>query len=99
MQLLYEDPDKWASLFHTYVLLTMIRNRTMKTTKTIKFMERFLLSANYCFVENLKRRGKTPLCEYKVLASWFDFLLLSPQVNLKLDLVVYMRTSPEVALQ
>jgi len=39
-----------------------------------------------------------PLSEYEVLSSWFDFLLTSPQVDLGVDLIVYMRTSPEVAL-
>ena len=53
-----------------------------------------MFSAKYCFVENLKRSGKMPLCEYEVLTSWFDFLLSSPQVDLGVDLIVYMRVSP-----
>merc|ERR1712179_664070 len=56
------------------------------------------MGAKYCFVENLMRSGKMPLSEYEALSSWFDFLLTSPQVDLGVDLIVYMRTSPEVAL-
>ena len=47
-----------------------------------------MFSAKYCFVGNLKRSGKMPL------TSWFDFLLSSPQVDLGVDLIVYMRVSP-----
>ena len=56
-------------------------------------MERSIFSAKYCFVENLMRSGKMPLSEYEVLSSWFDFLLTSPQVDLGVDLIVYMRVS------
>jgi len=99
LQMMYEDPDRWSLAFQTYVQLTMVQNHTMETTKSIKLMERSLFSAKYCFVENLKRSGKMPLCEYEVLTSWFDFLLSSPQVDLGVDLIVYMRTSPDVALR
>ena len=57
-----------------------------------------MFSAKYCFVENLKRSGKLPLSEYEVLSSWFEFLLSCPQVDLGVDLIVYMRVSARVAL-
>ena len=56
-------------------------------------MERSIFSAKYCFVENLMKSGKMPLSEYEVLTSWFDFLLTSPQIDLGVDLIVYMRVS------
>lgn len=59
----------------------------------MKLMERSIFSAKYCFVENLMKSGKMPLSEYEVLTSWFDFLLTSPQVDLGVDLIVYMRVS------
>ena len=61
-------------------------------------MERSLFSAKYCFAENLQRSGKMPLSEYAVLSSWFEFLLSCPQVDLGVDLIVYMRVSVRVAL-
>ena len=59
----------------------------------MKLMERSIFSAKYCFVENLMKSGKMPLSEYEVLTSWFDYLLTSPQVDLGVDLIVYMRVS------
>merc|ERR1712002_985528 len=70
----------------------------MDTIKNVKLTERSIFSAKYCFVENLMKSGKMPLSEYEVLSGWFDFLLASPQVDLGVDLIVYMRTSPKVAL-
>jgi len=98
LQMMYENPSRWSLTFQTYVQLTMLQNHTMDTSKNVKLMERSIFSAKYCFVENLMRSGKMPLSEYEVLSSWFDFLLTSPQVDLGVDLIVYMRTSPEVAL-
>jgi len=98
LQMMYEDPNRWSLTFQTYVQLTMLQNHTKATTKSLKLMERSIFSAKYCFVENLKRSGKLPLSEYEVLSSWFSYLLSCPQVDLGVDLIVYMRTSPEVAL-
>jgi len=98
LQMMYENPSRWSLTFQTYVQLTMLQNHTMDTSKNVKLMERSIFSAKYCFVENLMRSGKMPLSEYEVLSSWFDFLITSPQVDLGVDLIVYMRTSPEVAL-
>merc|ERR1712098_308944 len=82
LQMMYEDPARWSLTFQTYVQLTMLQNHTKDTNKNLKLM----------------KSGKMPLSEYEVLSSWFDFLLPSPQVDLDVDLIVYMRTSPEVAL-
>jgi len=98
LQMMYEDPARWSLTFQTYVQLTMLQNHTKDTNKNLKLMERSIFSAKYCFVENLMKSGKMPLSEYEVLSGWFDFLLSSPQVDLGVDLIVYMRTSPEVAL-
>ena len=114
LQMMYEDPHRWDIIitmllvimllfrwslaFQTYVQLTMVQNHTKVITKSIKLMERSLFSAKYCFVENLQKSGKMPLSEYKVLSSWFEFLLSSPQVDLGVDLIVYMRVSARVAL-
>merc|ERR1719186_343341 len=98
LQMMYEDPCRWSLTFQTYVQLTMVQNHTKVSNKSVKLMERSLYSAKYCFVENLKKSGKMPLSEYEVLSSWFEFLLSCPQVELGVDLIVYMRTDPEVAL-
>jgi hypothetical protein len=35
--------------------------------------------------------------EYGVLCEWFKFLTTSPKIDLGVDLIVYLRTSPEIA--
>ena len=69
----------------------MLQNHTMKTEKPVKLMERSLHSAKYCFAENLRRTGKMPESEYLVLTKWFDFMLQSEDVDLSVDLIVYLK--------
>ena len=37
--------------------------------------------------------------EYTVLSEWFNFLITCPQLNFKIDQIVYLRTDPEVAYE
>ena len=37
--------------------------------------------------------------EYIVLSEWFNFLITCPQLNFKIDQIVYLRTDPEVAYE
>jgi len=99
LQMMYEDPKRWSLTFQTYVQLTMLQNHTKNTEKPVKLMERSLHSAKYCFAENLKRTGKMPESEYEVLSGWFDFMLQCPNIDLSVDLIVYLKTDPEVALR
>ena len=69
LELMYQDPKKWAFSFHSYVQLTMLENHidfgninesvddveNLKSKYNINIMERSLYSAKYCFVENLFR--------------------------------------------
>jgi len=62
-------------------------------------MERSIYSARYCFVENLKQEGKLQSSEYEVLDAWFRYLNESPDILLEVDLLVYLKTSPQVAYE
>ena len=37
--------------------------------------------------------------EYAVLSEWFNFLITCPQLDFKIDQIVYLRTEPEVAYE
>ena len=37
--------------------------------------------------------------EYAVISEWFNFLITCPQLNFKIDQIVYLRTDPEVAYE
>lgn len=75
----------------------MLKNHMMKTNRPVKLMERSLFSAKYCFAENLRRNGLMAESEYQVLSSWFDHLVNCPELDLGVDLIVYLRTKPEIA--
>jgi len=99
LQLMYEDPKRWSLLFQTYVQLTMLQQHTKISTKPIHIMERSLLSARYCFIENLYNGGNMTDPEYAVISEWFNFLITCPQLNFKIDQIIYLRTDPEVAYE
>lgn len=100
LQLMYTDPDRHSYTFQSFVQLTMAQLHTAKTNKRIKIMERSLWSARYVFAENLLRSKKMAPSEFEVLKAWFEFLKGCPnEVDLSVDLVIYLRTTPEVAYE
>ena len=64
-------------------------------------MERSLFSARHCFVENLHDSGNMSDAEFSVLCEWFDFLASGQlsKIDVGVDLIIYLRTSPEVAYE
>eukprot|EP00088_Acartia_fossae_P031317 TRINITY_DN3222_c0_g1_i1.p1 TRINITY_DN3222_c0_g1~~TRINITY_DN3222_c0_g1_i1.p1 ORF type:complete len:270 (+),score=43.62 TRINITY_DN3222_c0_g1_i1:88-810(+) len=99
LDLMYKDPERWSMPFQSYVQQTMLENHLQNTDRPVKLLERSIHSARYCFVENLYRTGKMTGSELEVLSHWFDFLVNSPELDLKIDLIVYLRTEPEKALE
>ncbi|XP_060254353.1 thymidine kinase 2, mitochondrial isoform X5 [Ovis aries] len=59
----------------------------------VRLMERSIHSARYVFVENLYRSGKMPEVDYVVLLEWFDWIVSN--IDVSIDLIVYLRTTPE----
>lgn len=95
INLLYSDMNKWGFTFQTYVQLTMTKLHELKTEKSIKIMERSLFSARYCFVENMFNENIISHPELVVLDEWFKWIVQQKQISC--DLIVYLRTDPEVA--
>ncbi len=50
-------------------------------------------------MENLYSKGLMADCEYAVLSEWFNYLVTSGNIDFGVDLIVYLRTDPEVAFQ
>jgi deoxyadenosine/deoxycytidine kinase len=94
--LMYKDPVKWSFCFQSYVQLTMLdlHTKPIPVPKAVKLMERSIFSAKYCFVNNLRDQGLLADVEYTVLDEWFNFIRES--VPIKVDLIVYLRTDPEI---
>ena len=64
---------------------------------SIKVMERSLFSARHCFVESMLSEGSLQPGMFHVLQEWFDFIDVFHQP--RVDLIVYLRTSPAVAYE
>jgi len=99
LQLSYNDPVQWANLFQSYVMLTSIKNHLAISGRSVKIIERSLFSSQHCFVENYYQTGKLNDTEYLILVEWFEFLTTNPQLSLTVDLIIYLRIQPEVALE
>ncbi|CAN2389481.1 deoxycytidine metabolic process [Pristimantis euphronides] len=95
--LMYTDPTRWGLTLQTYVQLTMLDVHTKPSPAPVKMMERSIYSAKYIFVENLYKSGKMPEVDYAVLTEWFNWIIKN--IDLSVDLIVYLRTSPETCYQ
>lgn len=95
--LMYQDPKRWSFTFQSYVQLTMLQNHLKATSRPIKMIERSIYSARYCFVEKLTQDGALPLPSAAVIDRWYQWILQQNLVDV--DLVVYLRTSPEVVYE
>ncbi|XP_055622385.1 deoxynucleoside kinase isoform X3 [Toxorhynchites rutilus septentrionalis] len=97
LELMYKEPHKWAMPFQTYVNLTMLTMHNQQTDKSVKLMERSMFSARYCFVENMYKSGTLHQGMYNVLQEWYDFI--QTNIHIQADLIVYLRTSPEIVYE
>lgn len=97
LALMYSDPKRWSLAFQTYVQLTMLQLHLAPVRTPVKIMERSLQSARYVFVENLHRSGLLAPLEHSILDQWFQWITQNEEVEV--DLFVYLRTEPEVALE
>ncbi len=98
-QLMYENPTRWSLAFQSYVQLTMMENHSKASNADLKMIERSVFSGRHCFIENLRRSDKLPDSEYRVLDEWFKYLTDKSNgvFDIDVDLIVYLKTSPEVA--
>ena len=98
LDLLYDNPCRYSLPFQMYALLTMIEQHQMPNNKEVKIIERSL--GRYCFVDNLHKTGKMSDVEHAVISTWFDYLAQpSSPIDISVDLVVYLRSSPEKAYE
>ncbi|XP_026569961.1 thymidine kinase 2, mitochondrial [Pseudonaja textilis] len=97
LALMYQDANRWGLTLQTYVQLTMLDQHTKPMISPIRMMERSIYSAKYIFVENFYRSGKMPEVDYVILTEWFDWILKN--MNVSVDLIVYLQTSPGMCYQ
>ena len=95
LELMYNDAKKNALVFQTFVQLTKVQMHKRPTDKPFRLMERSLMSARYCFIENLFANDYIDSVEYAVLDEWFNHLM----IDYKIDQIVYLRTEPTISLK
>ncbi|KAJ8926874.1 hypothetical protein NQ314_020725 [Rhamnusium bicolor] len=83
-----------ALLFNKYVQLTMLQHHCQRSSHPIKLMERSVYSARYCFVEKMKRDQILSAASAAVIDEHFKWLKNNASTGV--DLIVYLRTTPEV---
>lgn len=97
LNLMYQDTNNWSFPFQSYVILTMLQMHSLKIDKPIKLMERSMYSARYCFIEKMTKDGKMLPAASAVLDEWFTWL--DSNTDIPVDLIVYLRSSPDVAYE
>lgn len=98
LEMSYENPERYAFLFQSYAFLTMLRRHTegLEAGK-LNMMERSVLSNNYCFMKAAIENKLVEPPFAAVFQEWFDFTQKNFQIEP--DLIVYLRTSPDVLIQ
>ncbi|KAL3272684.1 hypothetical protein HHI36_014148 [Cryptolaemus montrouzieri] len=97
LELLYTDIDKWISVFQSYVQLTRLKVQTTKPENpdtAVQIFERSIQNNRFCFLEQAYRKGSLNSADYAVLDQWYRWI--RAHVDINLDLIVYLRTTPEV---
>ena len=89
--------SRWSFQFQSYVQLTRLQLLKKPSNCSVKIIERSIQNNRYCFLENAKKEGSLCGAELEVLVSWYDWL--NSNIGVPLDLIVYLKTSPEVAYQ
>ncbi|XP_050411624.1 thymidine kinase 2, mitochondrial [Patella vulgata] len=98
LDLMYKDATRWSSAFQSYVTLTMLQNHhSLKDDMKVRMTERSVYSARYCFIENLHQSKLMPEVDYAMLCEWHDWIKTNAEAQL--DLIVYLKASPETCLQ
>ena len=93
----YQDIPRFAYLFQQNVMLTMMEAHQAPQSKPLFVMERSAFSSRYCFVKTLYESKVIERLEFNCFDRLFHWLI--SQSPPSLDLIIYMRASPETCFQ
>lgn len=97
MELFYTNCQRWSYLFESYAVLSLMKIHKKPHVTPVKMIERSVYSGYYCFEHNLCKSGMMSSAEHSVHHEWFDWITKRQQPQL--DLIIYLRTSPETCMQ
>lgn len=98
----YADPARWAYSFQHCAMLSRVEGLIHELAKydpaedIVFIMERSPL-ADKIFADLLHEQGLLTDLEYKLYNRWFRFL--TKHFNIKIDLILYLDTTPEICLE
>lgn len=108
LDLLYQDPNRWSFAFNFHMMLSRLKlhSQVPPGRCSITMMERSFYSTFHVFIRNSRNAGNLSDTEYLTLKGHFETFseTNSPVYGLTslwptVDLFVYMRVSPEIALK
>ncbi|MCL4123810.1 UNVERIFIED_CONTAM: hypothetical protein GTU68_061870 [Idotea baltica] len=97
LQKLYENPKRWSFLFQSYIQLTRLQIHLDNSNPGVKLIERSLHNNRFCFVESDFHAGNLSKEEFHVVCEYFDSF--EKHLDIGVDLIVYLRTTPEVVYE
>ncbi|KAG7161760.1 Thymidine kinase 2-like 1 [Homarus americanus] len=90
----YFSATPGVATHQSYVQLTRLNIHLQQSSSPVKLIERSLQNNRYCFLESGHDCGHLKEPEYSVLCEYYD--LLESKLDIGIDLIVYLRTTPEV---
>uniref|UniRef100_A0A0B6ZPP8 Deoxynucleoside kinase domain-containing protein n=1 Tax=Arion vulgaris TaxID=1028688 RepID=A0A0B6ZPP8_9EUPU len=95
LDLLYTDTERWSCAFEFLVTLSLLENhQALQDHAGLKMMERSIYSTRHCFMEHLIKNGQIQALDQLILSEWHEWV--DQHEDISLDLIVYLRASPEV---
>ncbi|RUS73553.1 hypothetical protein EGW08_018681 [Elysia chlorotica] len=98
LDLMYKDAKRWSAAFECLVTLSMLKHHaSSKRPHTLKMLERSIYSTRHCFMENLRESQLIPSVDYSILKEYHKWI--DHHEDIQVDLIVYLRASPETCVQ
>lgn len=95
LEKLYQQPKKWAYPFQNYAMQTMVRHHLHPAPQ--KIIERSLDSTFHVFLKTHQVHDHIQPTHARLLENWYS--IVAAHLPIKLDLIIYLKLSPEIALE
>ncbi|BHF79037.1 hypothetical protein SprV_0602215400 [Sparganum proliferum] len=96
-EIFYGDPVKWSTPFESQVLVTFIDRQAKPQVAPVRLMERSIHSGRHCFIEAMNQNKQMSDDDLAVIDEFYKWG--RDLSSAKLDLIVYLRCSPEVCAE
>uniref|UniRef100_A0A5K3EU84 DNK domain-containing protein n=2 Tax=Mesocestoides corti TaxID=53468 RepID=A0A5K3EU84_MESCO len=96
-EVFYGNPTKWSTPFQSQVMVTLLNRQAEQQTAPVRILERSVNSSRLCFIEAMNRNKQMSDGDLAVVDKYYEWGKKLPCC--KLDLIVYLRCSPEVCAE